>query len=277
MRLRTLLLNVAGAASVAVFGIAMPVAAAGNTVVVPTTSSQGWSTADTRPGGTASITSAYGAPAGLGSDSLNLTTDATTAAKAQLLHATNTQLSQVTNLSYWTYQQPQTGESPTADASYQLLVYLDGTSGTFTTFVYEPYWNGTVVPNTWQNWDVAAGQFWSSRSVTVGTNSVVAGAGGPPLYSLATLQAEFPNAVVVGFGANVGSFNPNYTVGVDGIVFNDTTYNFETRPTSKDDCKNGQWQNFSSPSYKNQGDCVSNIATNGKNQANGPVVITSTF
>jgi hypothetical protein len=35
-------------------------------------------------------------------------------------------------------------------------------------------------------------------------------------------------------------------------------------PTSKDQCKNGGWRNF--PQFKNQGDCVSFVATHGKNQ-----------
>jgi hypothetical protein len=39
-------------------------------------------------------------------------------------------------------------------------------------------------------------------------------------------------------------------------------------PTTKDDCKNGGWQNFN-PAFKNQGDCVSWVATNGKNPPNG--------
>lgn len=39
-------------------------------------------------------------------------------------------------------------------------------------------------------------------------------------------------------------------------------------PTTKDDCKNGGWQSFGV--FKNQGDCVSFIATGGKNSpANG--------
>jgi hypothetical protein len=33
-------------------------------------------------------------------------------------------------------------------------------------------------------------------------------------------------------------------------------------PTSKDQCKNGGWRNF--PGFKNQGDCVSFVATGGK-------------
>jgi hypothetical protein len=39
-------------------------------------------------------------------------------------------------------------------------------------------------------------------------------------------------------------------------------------PTSKDQCKNGGWKTFT-PAFKNQGDCVSFVATNGKNGPNG--------
>jgi hypothetical protein len=38
-------------------------------------------------------------------------------------------------------------------------------------------------------------------------------------------------------------------------------------PTAKDQCKNGGWRNF--PGFKNQGDCVSYVATKGKNQPSG--------
>ena len=42
-----------------------------------------------------------------------------------------------------------------------------------------------------------------------------------------------------------------------------------TGPTSKDQCKNGGWRTFTNPSFKNQGDCVSFVATGGKNPPNG--------
>jgi hypothetical protein len=35
-------------------------------------------------------------------------------------------------------------------------------------------------------------------------------------------------------------------------------------PTSKDQCKDGGWQQFNNPVFKNQGDCVSFVATHGK-------------
>ena len=39
-------------------------------------------------------------------------------------------------------------------------------------------------------------------------------------------------------------------------------------PISKEQCKNGGWKNF--PGFKNQGDCVSFVATKGKNPPAGP-------
>ncbi|MGH2473404.1 MAG: hypothetical protein ACRDG6_13625 [Candidatus Limnocylindria bacterium] len=58
------------------------------------------------------------------------------------------------------------------------------------------------------------------------------------------------------------------TVVVDNVVINSTTYTFEPEPT-KDSCKKGGWQDFtSSPGpFKNQGDCVSFFASGGKNEA----------
>jgi hypothetical protein len=40
-------------------------------------------------------------------------------------------------------------------------------------------------------------------------------------------------------------------------------------PTSISQCKNGGWKTFTSPSFKNQGDCVSYVATHGKNAPSG--------
>ena len=40
-----------------------------------------------------------------------------------------------------------------------------------------------------------------------------------------------------------------------------------TRPTGIDQCKNGGWRNF--PGFKNQGDCVSFVATKGRNPPAG--------
>lgn len=224
------------------------------TLVVTPTNLRGWNIADTRPGGAVEFVLDSTAPAGTGA--LRLTTDATTAAKAQFLHAESTPLADVTALSYYTKQN--SASFAGGDASYQLLVNLCPSQPSFTTFVFEPYQNGVVIPGAWQSWDVAAGQMWSSRSVGCPTGSVDAGAGGPAVYTLAGLQATFPDAEVIGFGVNIGSFNPAYDVETDLVQFNDTVYDFELvhRATDPEQCKKGGWSTFSPP-YRNQGECVS--------------------
>ena len=223
------------------------------TLVVTPTNLRGWNTADTRPGGAVEFVLDSTAPEGTGA--LRLTTNATTAAKAQFLHEASTPLAEVTALSYYTKQN--SASFIGGDASYQLIVELCG-AGTFTTFVFEPYQNGTVIPGQWQLWDVTAGMMWSSRTVSCPTGSVTAGAGGAPFYTLASLQATFPDAEVIGFGVNIGSFNPAYDVETDLVQFNDTVYDFELvhRATDPEQCKKGGWTTFSPP-YRNQGECVS--------------------
>ena len=226
------------------------------TLVVTPSNLRGWSTADTRTGGTVGFILDSTAPAGTGA--LQLTTNATTTAKAQFMHAASTPLAEVTALSYYTKHNPSTLFA-SGDASYQLVVYLCGPGSGFTTFVFEPYQNGVVTPGVWQSWDVAAGQMWSSRTVNCpGAGGVVAGGGGAPFYTLEGLQAAFPGAVVVGFGVNIGSNNPSYDVEVDLVQFNETIYDFEVfhAATNPEDCKKGGWSTFTPP-YKNQGQCVS--------------------
>ena len=226
------------------------------TLVVTATNTRGWATADTRPGGAVAFVLDSSAPGGTGA--LRLTTDNTTTAKAQYLHETSTLLADVTDLSYHAKQNGAgfSGGAP----SYQLLVNLCGPTPSFTTFVFEPYQNGTVAPGAWQSWDVDAGQMWSSRNVTCGASSVIAGGGGAPFYTLAGLQASFPQAEVIGFGVNVGSNNPSYNVDADLVQFNETIYDFEvfSAPTDPEDCKKGGWSTFNPPAgpYKNQGQCV---------------------
>jgi hypothetical protein len=250
-------------AAVAALLIAV-VAFADSTVVVTPANTQGWSTADTRPGGAVNFVADATAPAGVGA--LELTTDATNEAKAQYIHSADLALSAVTDLSYETKQ---VSGPLVADPSYQVAVDLNGdAAGGFTNLVYEPYWNGTVIPGTWQTWDVDAGQFWSSGAFTDGTCSVVNGAGGPPFYTLAALQAACPDAVVLGFGVNVGTYNPGYDVETDLVNFNGTSYDFEPyqAATSADQCKQGGFSTITradGTSFTNQGDCVS-YTRNGK-------------
>lgn len=275
----------APAKAAAVFGVAVSAIAIGAVttfgasaaavqVVVTPTDTQGWTTADTRPGGQANFVADATAPGTPNNGALQLLTNATAAAKAQYMHAdpNNTPLADVSELSYATKQN--SASFAGGDASYQLPVCLGGIdeaavtpanpSGCvgFTTLVYEPYQNGVVTPGVWQSWDVDAGQFWSSRSVSLGTCLVTAGGGGAPFYNLAALAVACPDAVVAGFGVNIGSNNPSYDVEADLVNFNGTTYNFEPYAVAsdKEQCKKNGWTNLKDNqgnSFKNQGDCVS--------------------
>ena len=173
-----------------IFGSAGTVGATGSTVVVTPTNTQGWSTADTRPGGAVMFVDGD-APPGGGTGSLQLTTAATNVAKAQYIHAANIPLAAVTELGYSTKR---ISGPDIADASFQVVVCLLGapTPATsehpficpgYTTLVFEPYENG-MVGSGWQKWNVAKGQLWSSKSVTDGTCTVTAGHGGQPFYTL---------------------------------------------------------------------------------------------
>jgi hypothetical protein len=249
---------VASAGILVVVGASSAVAA--TTIVVTPTDQQGWSASDTRPGGTVTFVSDPSSP--FPPSALQLTTDLTTTAKAQYLHAANTPLSSVTEAGYYTKN---LSVSPIADPSYQLVMCLNGaTTCGFTTLVFEPYQNpliGPIVPNAWQHWDVESGLFWSTRTVVCSNGTVAGTPGGPAIYTIAQVSSMCPNAVVAGFGVNIGSFNPGYVVRTDGFDFNGTTYDFQltNTPTSKDECKDGGFANLTDAqgnTFGNQGQCV---------------------
>ncbi len=57
-----------------------------------------------------------------------------------------------------------------------------------------------------------------------------------------------------------------------GFTLDFATYVTPLAPTSKNQCKDGGWQNLTDNNgtpFKNQGDCVSYVATGGKNKADG--------
>jgi hypothetical protein len=258
-------LFIAGSVAAVSLVLGVSAAVAATVVVVTPTNTQGWSTADTRPGGQVNFVVDATAPGGVGA--LQLTTDLTTTAKAQYLHDANTPLAAVTELSYYTKQSTPPG--PVADPSYQLVTFLNGGTAGFTTLVFEPYQNplqGPIAPGAWQQWDVDAGLFWSTRTVTCSNGTILGNPGGPASYTLAQISSACPNAVAAGFGVNIGSNNPGYDVETDLVDFNGTAYDFEPYAiaTSKDACKNGGWQTLrraDGSSFKNQGDCIQYVNT----------------
>jgi len=228
-------------ALMALFGAAIilpltPAFSAGTIEVTPT-NQQGW-TQFTTAGGAVNFVVDGTAPEGCGA--LQLTTDASPSAKASYIHPQNTPLASVTELSYWTKQ---VSGPPVADPAYQLAVCLNGATSagcnpnlappaasSFTTLVFEPYQNpaqGAIIPNVWQQWDVDAGLFWSTKTVTCSGGVILGTLGGPASYTLAQINATCPGALVFQSIVNIGSNNPAYNVYTDLFNFNGTTYDFE--------------------------------------------------
>lgn len=75
-----------------------------------------------------------------------------------------------------------------------------------------------------------------------------------------------PSNYADGGAAGVGVFRQDTNWAPNGTVAFQITASAPTvgPPTSKDQCKNGGWTTFNNPAFKNQGDCVSYVATGGK-------------
>ena len=272
----------ATAAAMGMTGTATADSTTGTTVLVtqddivtgsatPTAGDTSWYV-ELKGSGAYSLVDDYGAPDGLDRSSLQLTTG-TGEAKVKLMtnQFAGTTLNDITTLAYQTYQAP-TGQWEGADAAFQLRIDLDGDVADVsdeTTLVYEPYQaagTSPIEPAAWQSWDVLAGSFWSTRA----SDHLVAGNGGSTMYTLQQVLGFHPDAAVLGVGVNVGGNNANYTVATDGVTFGTaagtTVFNFEhlVLPTDKDECKADGWQtSFLPGQFKNQGDCVSSVASSG--------------
>lgn len=101
--------------------------------------------------------------------------------------------------------------------------------------------------------------------------------GGSPFTTYSNAPASVTAGEVVGIQLVVDSgwseqaangTDGEQTVLADNVAINTETETFETEepemPATKDDCKKGGWQEFGV--FKNQGDCVSWVATEGRNQ-----------
>jgi hypothetical protein len=103
----------------------------------------------------------------------------------------------------------------------------------------------------------------------LGCNNVIP-VGNTYTFNAATIAAG-GNQVPVPTG-NIVSIS--VLIDVEGTAdLSDITVNGQVQvpatPMTTSDCKNGGWQTFVSPAFKNQGDCVSWVATKGKNPPNG--------
>lgn len=130
------------------------------------------------------------------------------------------------------------------DCRYAVIPTVGSTSG-FTTVTFDPT---------------------QSYSVTTSGSSPHACPSVP-----AAMDLTSPGSTIRMFSLNVGD-TTNSDLGVDGYLDNVivnvdsgvTVYDFEpvTTPVSKDECKKGGWKNFNTPTFSNQGQCVSFMESN---------------
>jgi hypothetical protein len=227
----------------------------------------------TPPTSAAFVTGPDTPPVGVGS--LQLTT-ATGAEKVFLFNYDHvgTPLGAIDTVGYSTYRTAGSAQQVTA-LNIQVDYNGPDVEGGFTTLVYEPVYNtnqGAVVNDQWQDWDAynaGEGIWWSTRSIS-GVCAFDC------FVTWDDIIAANPAATIAGgFGVNQGSGNPGLVASVDALTIGvgDTTtvYNFDPYEAAidKDQCKQGGWQNVTEADgtpFKNQGDCVSYVATGGKNE-----------
>jgi hypothetical protein len=181
-----------------------------------------------------------------------------------------TKLADVDDISYSTYRSAGSAQQV---AALNAVIDFNGpnVAGGFATLVFEPVYNtdqGPVVNGEWQSWNADEGRWWSTR-VMPGVCAFDC------FVPWDDIIASNPEAFVSeGVGVNQGSGNAGLTTNVDAFTFDATTYDFErikdadgdgiadtAPPTSKDDCKKDGYKAFNNPSFKNQGECVSSVAT----------------
>ena len=280
-------LAVLAAAVAGLVGIAGPALAATSSTVTVNESSlgNGWTLYKDNAASGAFVTGPTTAPVGAGSFEFSIPSNgkvtlSTKTVAGQLLSA-------VDAVSYSTYRAGTSTMPGFVAPALNMEICAGGVSGTtctgYTTLVWEPVYaygttangNNPIVNDTWQSWDALGdtstsytGGWWSTRAIP--------GAPSRSTYvSLAEIQTANPDAVIASLGVNVGhgpagTFNGNADALTLGLGTSTTVYNFEHAITlvSKNECKRGGWMTSTSPTFKNQGDCVSFFASDGKSHPN---------
>lgn len=261
-------------ASIASFMLAFAAPAAAATITVGDLNADGWSKFQ-RDSGTIELSEDFGAPEGFGNSSVRIDTPLSND-KAYVGRPAEEGglLSDLTNISYYTYRDSSStavaGQAPALNVSVDVNGQAEGG---FTTLVFEPIYQtggaGAVQSDVWQLWDAGdTTKWWSTNPISGAPNR-------DTFVTLESIKAANPDAVILGYAINQGGGNAGLIGASDGLTINDTTYDFELANyvEGKDDCKNGGWEAglADGTKFKNQGDCVSHFASNGKAKGN-PVV-----
>ncbi len=175
-----------------------------------------------------------------------------------------TRLADINTIGYSTYRDPASTAPAVQLPSVNIEVDFNGpgVAGGYTSLVFEPVYNpdqGAIQAGVWQTWSGIPGIWWSTRPIN--------GCAVSPCYqSWSDIVAANPDATILGgFGVNQGSGSGGLIAATDalklGVNGERWTYNFEVfrTPLTKDDCKDGGWQNVRASdgsSFRNQGQCI---------------------
>lgn len=207
-------------------------------------------------------------PAGIGSAQVSVT--GTQRRNLSTYQFRGTPLANITELKFSTYN-PSAGNGGSANRSGYLNFNVDfnGTDTWQRRLVFVPSANGTVVQNSWQEWDAIQGgnAKWSYSGATW----PVSGELGTTTKTWTQILSQYPGVRIrltdSWLGMRVGEpYADGYTENIDSFKFGTasgtTTFDFEPAPvlvgppTTKAECKNGGWQTFNNPEFKNQGKCI---------------------
>jgi len=283
-------LTTAVAGLVGMVGMAGPASAAGATTVTVDETSIGssWTLATLNSGGGAFVAGPRTAPAGSGSFEFTVPDNGKVTLSTETV--AGLPLGAVDAVGYATYRAGTSTMPGNAAPALNMAVCAgglgpSGCSG-YTTLVWEPVYaygttangNNPIVNDTWQTWDALGrtstsytGGWWSTRLIPGVATA------GSSFVSLAEIQRANPDAAILSLGVNVGrgpsgTFHGNVDALTLGLKGGSTTvYDFEHAVilTGKDECKDGGWMTSTSPSFRNQGDCVSSFASAGRAHPKG--------
>jgi hypothetical protein len=132
---------------------------------------------------------------------------------------------------------------------------------------------GTYDGRFFANWDNATGSVTAGRSslniypvagTTINVSPDLGSGHGVASCTASGWSVNLTDATYTTDSGDTGVFSVSASGSSDGGTPGTFTANFGPQmPTTKEQCKNGGWKTY--PAFKNQGDCVSYVATKGKN------------
>ena len=168
-----------------------------------------------------------------------------------------TRLDEITTLAYSTFisNEFSDGSSQTATVVPSMQIMAQDADGVFLPLIFDPP-SGDAVTGEWQRWNATKAAGWRTESWapcifddgSTWNEVVEACEDAKVLWAIAVAAGTWPNQDFHGY-------TDLLTVGVNG---EETTYDFEVLPATKQDCMRSGWREFD---FRNQGQCIRFVNT----------------